>query len=163
MALSADVKIVRYGSPGNASQPAYPGAIAASTTVYAGSIALTNSNGAIKNAASPVSTDVCWGLIHSQTVNSSTASQTGLILDTLGNVMQIDTGSFFVSYTTSGAQAITQSNVGQVVYVVNETTVGANSAGNTLPAAGVLLTIDTTQPGGAAVKFGSAQSSGAPQ
>jgi hypothetical protein len=161
MALTSDVQTVRYGTPGNASQPAYPGPMAASTTVYGGAICLTNSSGNIKNASSPTSTDLCWGLVHAQTINSS-AGVWNTPLDTLGNPFQVDTGSFYVSSGT-GSDQLTQANVGQPVYVINETTVGATNGGLTRPVAGVLMNIDTTQGGGYAVQFGSSKSTGAPQ
>ena len=161
MALTADVQTVRYGTPGNASQPAYPGPIAASTTVYGGAICLTNSSGLIKSAAVPTSTDLCWGLVHAQTINS-TAAQNNTPLDILGMPFQVDTGSFYLSAGT-GADALTQANVGGTVYVINETTVGATNGSNTRPVAGVLINIDTSQGGGYAVKMGSAQTTGAPQ
>lgn len=161
MALTADVATFKYGVPGNASQPAYPGPIAASTTVYGGSICLTNSSGNIKNASSPTSTDLCWGLVHTQTTNSS-AGVWNTPLDVRGQPFQVDTGSFYVSAGT-GSDALTQANIGQPVYVINETTVGATNGGLTRPVAGILVNIDTSQGGGYAVKFGNAQTTGAPQ
>ncbi len=161
MALTSDVQTVRYGSPGNASQPAYPGPMAASVTVYGGSICLTNSSGLIKNAASPASTDLCWGLVHAQTINPS-AVQWNSPIDITGNPFQVDTGSFYMS-AGSGSDALTQANVGGTVYVINETTVGATNGSGTRPVAGILVNIDTSQGGGYAVKFGSSQTTGAPQ
>jgi hypothetical protein len=163
MALTQDVKTVRYGVGGNASQPVYIPAIGASTTVYGGSICITDSNGYIKNASSASSTDTCWGLVHAQTKNSSTAPvTTGQILDINGRPFQVDTGSFYVNAGTGG-DALTEASLGKTVYVINETTVGATSSSNTRPVAGILIDIDLTQPGGYAVKFGSSQSTGAPQ
>jgi hypothetical protein len=161
MALTADIQTVRYGTPGNASQPAYPGPLGASVTVYGGSICLTDSSGNVKNASSPASTDICWGLVHAQTKNA-TASAWNSPLDTLGNPFQVDTGSFYVAAGT-GSDALTQSSIGKTVYVIDEQTVGATSNGNTRPVAGVLVNIDTTQGGGYAVHFGSSQSTGASQ
>jgi hypothetical protein len=162
MALSADVKIVRYGVSGNASQPVAPGQINANTTVYGGSICLTDINGGIKNAASPASTDSCWGLVHAQTINSSTTATTGIPMDINGRPFEVEVGTFFLNSGTGG-QAITQAYIGKTVYVVDEITVGISSSGGTLPVAGILLAIDTTQPGGYAIKLGSNQSTGAPQ
>lgn len=160
-ALTGDIQTVRYGTPGNASQPAYPGPLAGSTTVYGGSICLTNSSGQVKNAASPASTDLCWGLVHAQAVNA-TANAWNTPLDTTGEPFQVDTGSFYLNGGT-GADTLAQSNIGQTVYVVDEQTVGLTNGSGTRPVAGVLVNIDTTQGGGYAVKMGNAQTTGAPQ
>ena len=161
MALTGDIQTIRFGTPGNASQPSYPGPVGASVTVYGGSICLTDSSGNVKNAASPTSADVCWGLVHAQTKNP-TASAWNSPLDILGNPFQVDTGSFYVAAGT-GVDALTQANVGKTVYVIDEQTVGATNGANNRPVAGVLVNIDTTQGGGYAVHFGSSQSTGAPQ
>ena len=62
MALSADVIAVRYGTPGNSTQPVNQG-IGASATVYRGSVATTRS-GYLVAASSPQSTDIVWGIIN---------------------------------------------------------------------------------------------------
>ena len=161
MALIADVKTIRYGVPGNSTQPVGIRAIAASTTVYGGSICLTNSSGQIKNAATPAATDTCWGLVLTQTTNPSTTAQTsGIIQDVLGRPFEVQTGTFYLAGGTS-ADALTQANIGKVVYVIDEVTVGATNGSSTRPAAGVL--IDINEAGTMfAVKMGSNQGSGAP-
>ncbi len=160
MTLAADVKIIRYGVPGNSTQPLMPGPIAASTTLYGGSICLTNSSGNVKSSASPSSTDTCWGLVHAQTINASSAVTTGIALDVNGRPFEVETGTFFLASAT-GADAIDQTYVGKTVYVYDEVTVAATNGSNTRPAAGVLLRIDTTQGGGYAVKLGSNETTGA--
>ena len=160
MALAADVKIIRYGVPGNSTQPQVPGPIAASTTLYGGSICLTNSSGNVKSAASPSSADTCWGLVHAQTINASTNVTTGIALDVNGRPFEVETGAFFLASAT-GADALNQTYVGKTVYVYDEVTVAATNGSNTRPAAGVLLGIDTTQGGGYAVKLGSNETTGA--
>ena len=160
MALAADVKIIRYGVPGNSTQPHVPGPIAASTTLYGGSICLTNSSGNVKSAASPSSADTCWGLVHAQTINASTTVTTGIALDVNGRPFEVETGAFFLASAT-GADALSQTYVGKTVYVYDEVTVAATNGSNTRPAAGVLLCIDTTQGGGYAVKLGSNETTGA--
>lgn len=162
MALTQDIKTTRYGVPGNASQPVGGFNMAASTTVYGGSICLTNSSGNIKNASSPSSTDTCWGLVHAQTTNATTAVTSGILLDVNGRPFEVDTGTFYLNSGTGG-DALTAANLGQTVYVIDEQTVGATNGGGTRPIGGVLVNIDTTQPGGYAVKMGSNQSTGAPQ
>ena len=160
MALTADVKIIRYTVPGNSTQPLMPGPIAASTTLYGGSICLTNSAGAVKSSASPSSTDTCWGLVHAQTINASTTVTTGIALDVNGRPFEVETGTFFLASAT-GADALDQTYVGKTVYVYDEVTVAATNGSSTRPAAGVLLRIDTTQGGGYAVKLGSNETTGA--
>ena len=161
MALSADIKVTRLGVPGNSTQPQGAGfELAASTTVYGGSICLTNAAGYVKNAASPLSTDTCWGLVHAQTINSSTNVTTGIVLDVNGRPFEVETGIFFLaSQATWGA--CTQATIGKTVYVVDEQTISSVSSAASLPQAGVLVGIDTTQPGGYAVALGSNESTGA--
>ncbi len=160
MALANDIKITRYGTPGNSTQPAAPGPIGAGVTVYGGSICLTDSSGNVKNAASPASTDTCWGLVHAQTTNPGTTVTSGVPLDILGRPFEVETGVFFLASATSG-DALDQTCVGKTVYVYDEQTVAKTNNGGTRPAAGVLVHIDTAYPGGYAVAMGSNQSTGA--
>jgi hypothetical protein len=162
MASANDFKITRYGVPGNASQPlSFP--IGANVTVAAGAFAVTDTSGNIKDAAVATvgSADTVWGVIGNRVVNASTAVAPIGAIGADGLPFWVETGSFYFSSGT-GVDALTQANVGKTVYMINETTVGATSAGSRSPA-GILINIDTTQPGGYAVKVGSAQSTGAPQ
>jgi len=131
--------------------------LGANVTVYAGSIALTDSSGNIKNASSPASTDTCWGLIHD--VAPFPPYPTSSVAGTYQ--VEIDTGAFYLNSGT-GPDQLSQANVGDVVYVINETTVGATNGSGTRPVAGVLLNVDLTIPYGYAVKLGNNQSSGSP-
>ena len=161
MALTGDIKITQAGVPGNATQPIGIGfQLAASTTVYGGSICLTNAAGYVKNAASPASTATCWGLVRALTINASTNTTTGLQLDVNGKPFEVAVGTFFLaSQATWGA--CTQATIGQTVYVVDEQTIASVSSAGALPKAGVLVGIDLTQPGGYAVRLGSNESTGA--
>jgi hypothetical protein len=151
MALTADVTSCRYGTL-EAHQPiAQP--LGANVTVYANSIALTDSSGNIKNASSPASTDHCWGLVAEQ--RPFPPNPTSSVAGTYN--VEIDTGSFFLASGTGG-DALTQANVGQSVYVINETTVGATNGSNTRPLAGTMMYYDSTATsrggqGPIAVKF----------
>jgi hypothetical protein len=164
-ALTADVKVIRYGSPGNSTQPANQG-IKANVTVYRGSIATTRS-GYLVPASSPQSTDVVWGLI-GQAGPGFINGAPGIAGGTTDGAVtaEIETGAFFLIGGT-GSDAITQANVGATCYVINETTVGATSAG-TRPAAGIVLgvggNLGNIVPFSSliAVKMGSNQSTGAP-
>lgn len=145
MALSADVKTTRYGTPDGHQMVSQP--MGANVTVYAGSIALTiTGTGYIKNAASPASTDTCWGIIAQQTINGSSAAALSV---------NIETGTFFVN-AGADSDALTQADVGSKVYVIDEVTVGKTNGSGTRPVAGTLIKIDTSQPGGYAVRFGNA-------
>lgn len=147
--LTQDIKITRYGTEGDHEDVAQP--IGASVTLYAGSVALTDgTTGLLKRATSGVGSagDRVWGLIARQQL--SPAANT---------MVNIKTGSFFLN-SGSGADAIVQGNVGQTCYLIDENTVGLTSTGRAI--AGTILAVDTTQPGGVAVKMGNAQSTGSP-
>jgi len=92
MALSADVPAVRFGSPGNSTQQLVK-PLAASVTVYGGSVATTRA-GYVTPASTPQSTDLVWGLIYRQTplIPPQSAST---VAGTYNAV--IDTGSFFLN------------------------------------------------------------------
>ena len=156
MALSADVPTVRYGVPGNSTQQVVK-PLAASVTVYGGSVATTRA-GYVTPASSPASTDIVWGIIYRQTPlvpPQSASSVAGTY-----NVV-IDTGSFFLAAGT-GTDALSTADCGATVYLINETTVGKTNGSNTRPVAGVLLNIDTNVTPSYAVALGSNRGTGAP-
>jgi len=164
MALTSDVKIVRYGSPdGHELQNL---GLKANVTVYRGSICLTagtgGSAGYVKNASSPAATDICWGLIDSAgpgTIDGGPGITGG---STDGAVtVNVATGTFFLGSSTSSDQ-LSVATLGTVVYVYNETTVAATNGSSSRPAAGVHVGIDTTgqYPGGYAIRLGSNQTTG---
>ena len=155
MALTADIKTIRYGTDDGHAPTSKP--LGASVTVYGGSIAITDSAGNVKNAASPASTDVTWGLIAEQRPFPPLAASS-----TAGTYqVEILTGSFFLASGTS-SDALTAADLGKTVYVIDEKTVGKTSNGNTRPVAGVLMAIDTTVQPSYAVKLGNSQSTGSP-
>jgi hypothetical protein len=141
MALTADVHPIRYGAPGNSTQPTSQ-PLTAAATVYRGSVATTRA-GYLVAASAPQSTDIVWGLIDGVDegvpggVIDGQPGITGGTTNTSVSVL-IATGSFWLSQG-SGADAMTQANVGATVYLINETTVGLTSNGNTRPVAGQLL------------------------
>lgn len=137
MALSADIKIIRYGTPGNSTQPTnLP--LTANATVYRGSFATTRA-GFLVAASSPQSTDTVWGLVESPGPGTILATGPGIVGGSTNGAVTVDvaTGTFFVSAGT-GADAMTAANVGATVYLINETTVGLTTGGGTRPIAGVL-------------------------
>jgi len=136
-ALTADVKIIRFGSPGNSTQPMNFG-LTANAKVFRGSVATTRS-GYLVAASSPTSTDIVWGLVEDAgpgTIDGGPGitggSTNGLV------TADVATGSFFLQNGT-GADAMTEANVGAPVYLINEITVGLTNGGATRPVAGVLL------------------------
>ena len=171
-ALTADIHPIRFGTPGNASQPVNQG-LKANTTVYRGSVAITRS-GYVVPATTVQSTDLVWGLIDQAGPGGidSGAGVTGGTADGT-NTVDIATGSFWLNAGT-GSDAIAQANVGATCYLMNENTVGLTSSGNSRPVAGIILGVAGTAAGNytavapinagmVAVKLGSAQSTGAPQ
>lgn len=167
MALSADIKQIRFGTPGNASQPVNQ-PLKASQTVYRGSVAATRS-GYLVPMSSPLSTDVVWGIVDKAGPGTADTGPGIVGGSTDGAVtVEIATGTFFLK-AGSGADALTQANVGATVYLIDEQTVGATSSGNTRPVAGILMALGNNVgnivpiAGMVAVKLGSAQSTGAPQ
>jgi hypothetical protein len=164
MALTADVKIIRYGTPGNASQPVnIP--VTASAQLYRGAIAATRSGYAVE-MTSPQSTDIVWGLYEGGGPGSAEAGPGVLGGTTNGAVtVEVATGSFFLSNGT-GSDKLAQSDLGATVYVINETTVGKTNGSGTRPAAGILECFSdplNVLAGLVAIKMGSAQSTGGPQ
>ncbi len=142
MALSADVKILRYGTPHANDIIAQP--IGATVTLYAGSFAVTDgATGKLKNAASTTSGDIVWGLVQRQQLAPAT-----------NTLVPIETGTFFMASGT-GADQLSQADVGQVVYLIDEVTVGPNAGSKCK--AGLLVAVDTTQGSGYAVAVGRAK------
>lgn len=163
MALTRDQKITRFGTP-TGHEPINLG-LKAGVTVYRGSIALTDTSGYLKNAASPASTDLCWGLIErvgagSDQIDGSPGITGG---STDGSVTaEIATGAFYLGSSTSSDQ-LSVATLGKDVYVYDEITVAATNGGSSRPKAGVHVGIDTSGrvPGGYAIRMGTNQSTGA--
>lgn len=169
MALVHDVHKERYGS--SLKTDTYNAPLGATVTVYRGSIALTigaglTGAGDIKNASSPVSTDICWGLIAQagpESVNYEPGITGG---STAGAVsVDIDTGCFFLASST-GSDQLPAVACGQTVYVYDEVTVALTSGGGTRPVAGVHVYTEAAgriqAPGNYAIKLGSTGVGGGP-
>lgn len=143
MALTKDIHPIRYGAPGNSTQPTTQ-PLGANAKVYRGSFAATRS-GYLQPMLTPQSTDIVWGLIEGV---DETCSQSSGVIDgqpgitggsTDGEVScLISTGTFWVPNGT-GADALAQADVGATVYVVDEKTVGKTNGSNTRPVAGILI------------------------
>lgn len=174
-ALTADIHPIRYGTPGNASQPInqpLKASTTAGSTVYRGSVAITRS-GYMVAATTPQSSDLVWGIVD-QAGPGTIDSGPGITGGTADGSVTVDiaTGSFWLQSGT-GSDAITQANVGATCYLMNETTVGLTSAGSR-PTAGIIVEVASTTTGFSgfvtpiasgmvAVHLGSNQSTGAPQ
>ena len=161
MAQTKDALTLRYGTKDGHQNTYQP--MAASVSIYSGTIALTNASGLAHPATSVATTDTCWGLFNgllngTPTVSTPIVEGTTAGVDTIG----IDTGSFWLTPGTSG-DALTQADVGNVVYVIDEVTVGKTSGGATRPVAGRLVAIGLAQYSGyVAVLLGNAQTTGSP-
>ncbi len=155
-AQTHDVKIQRYGVPeGNVrvSQP-----MSANAAVYQGTIALTRGGYAVP-AITPDANDVCWG-VYNGIVDSALTASTPITNTAVAGTKRagIDAGTFYFASST-GSDAITQKDVGATVYVVDEVTVGLQSASR--PKAGIVAEIGVAQYAGlVAVTMGNAQSTG---
>lgn len=142
MALTADIKTIRFGSPGNSTQPMnLP--LTAAATVYRGSVAVTRS-GYLVAPSTPQSTDIVWGIVNKAGAGTADTGPGIVGGTTNGNVtVEVSTGSFFLQNGT-GADALAQSNVGATVYLINENTVGATNGSSTRPIAGEFLGLAAT-------------------
>ena len=160
MALTGDIHYERYGA-GDTSQPLVQ-PLGGSVTVYRGSIALTGSDGNVKNASSPASTDTCWGIIAGYGPGVADTVPGVINSSSVASAVQamIYQGAFFLA-SGSGSDQLSQSSVGSKVYVINEYTVGLTSGGGNRPVAGVLIAISgetrVQAPGNYAVALGSTQ------
>jgi hypothetical protein len=147
MALSKDVLVLRVGAEGTTEPLAAP--LAASTTVYAGSIALLD-DGVLKNSASPASTDIIAGIIGEPAGGTYVKTGPGIVnATTTDGAVWINclTGTFLLNNGT-GADELTEDDAGADVYVVDEITVGKTDGSATRPIAGQMLPIDPTVPTG---------------
>jgi len=137
MTVTADIKTDRYGTPDQAPEPAAP-PMASNVIVYAGTIATLRS-GYLTPSDSPVTSDVCIGIVSKQTDNRNAAFSGGA----QGAITApVDRGTFWLKYG-SGNDAFTQADMfTQLAYVVDAQTVGRGSFGR--PVAGVVKALDTT-------------------
>jgi hypothetical protein len=166
-AVTSDQKIIQYGVPDIYPPIVQP--IGANVQLYRGTIALTNgpnssvAPGYLKRATAPTSTDVCWGMLEFYDPTGGTPDTIPGMLGGATNGAtraQIRQGTFFLK-SGSGSDQLSQSTVGQTVYVIDELTVGATNGSGTRPVAGVHEAVDPTQATTLfAVSMGSAQSSG---
>lgn len=151
-ATTADIKTDRLGTD-DLPQPItlrFP--VAASTTIYAGSMVATNTSG---NAvpASASSTLKIWGRAKSQQANTGAAGAL---------TVEVEVGAFYFTNGT-GADAISSANVGQLCYASDDQTVNLTDAAGTRPAAGVIMQMPDSGTAKVAVLTGFPSLYSAPQ
>jgi hypothetical protein len=168
MALTADIRKIRYGSAIDHQPIEYPiGKGASGQTLYRGSVAClsggtTVTKGYLKNIATPASNDIVVGMLDCYGPTCGQADvgpgMGGSVLNTADGVLSanVSTGTFLLNAGT-GSDALTVTNVQTPVYLIDEKTVGATSAG-TRPVAGLLVqvpSLDASIPTGmVAVQLG---------
>ncbi len=141
MAQSKDVFVSRSGVEGAHEPLAAP--LGSAVTVYSGTIALSRA-GYLANASAPQTTDTCLGLIGNPAGGTYVKTGPGIVGNgsqgANGVWVEILTGSFILACGT-GADALTEADVGADVYVMDEITVGKTSGSTTRPVAGRLMPI----------------------
>ena len=165
MALTGDIPIYFYGTPGTQHQPIeYPiGKGASGQTLYRGSFAAvsggtTVTQGYLKNIATPAATDKVVGLIDDY---GPSCGQTntgpglgGTTLNTSDGALtaNVRTGTFLMATGGSAADALTITNIQTSIYAASESTVAATTGpGAIYPVAGLLVqvpTVDASIPTG---------------
>lgn len=161
MAVTKDQKIIRYGTPDGHQPTAQP--MKANVSIYAGTIALTDSTGYAVPATSTATTQKCWGVYNGLVNGSPHVSAPITAGSTNGDtIIGIDTGTFWLTPGTN-SDALTQADIGAVVYVIDEVTVGKTDGSSSRPIAGRLAEIGTAQyTGYVAVTLGIASNTGSP-
>lgn len=148
MSLTADIPTLRVGAH---DKDPIAAPLPSGVTVYSGSFALLDTNGLLKNAASPASTDTCIGVIGDPTGGTYVKTGAGIVgagTAEAGYVyVDVEAGTFLFASGT-GADALTEANAGQNVFVINESTVGKTNGSNTRPTAGQQLPREPSMPTG---------------
>ena len=138
-ALTADIPTRRDGTPGNATQPvSLP--VQAGAKCWGGSVATTYKGYALA-PSTPSSDMLCWGLYQ------RTADHSAVGPRTVTSASRWRLATFWL-YGGAGGDALTEANVGQPVYLIDEKTVGATNGSSSRPAAGTLKRIDSGRTAG---------------
>jgi predicted RecA/RadA family phage recombinase len=150
MALSKDAKITQVGTPDSPSPLVLAFPVAAATTIYAGAIVATGTDGyavPATNLASGLANYKVWGRAKRQVVNTTAAG-----FGSAGQLtVEIERGCFF--YLQSGT-TITKSDVGKRVYAADDTTVTLTTATGSNPLAGVVFAVDSNRSDSVGVLLG---------
>lgn len=163
MSTTADLNILRYGTPDGHQTTAQP--MQSNVSLYIGQMAITRAGYLIQPDTAVQSTDVVWGLINGQVASqesvSSPITNTSSVAGGNG-LIGIDTGTFWLTPGTS-SDALTQADVGATVYAIDGNTVGKTDGGSARPIAGKLALIgDGQYTGLVAVTLGNNQTTGSP-
>jgi hypothetical protein len=161
MTVTSDQLYRRVGAEGVHQPIAAP--LTASVTVYRNTIALLDGTTRyLKNADSPAATDKVIGMVGSAAGGTAPNYNQGITGGSTNGAVVVDceTGTFLLASGT-GADALTEADAGNDVYVVDSITVGKTNGGSTRPVAGEMLPIDVTTPTGyVAVKLTGAAGNG---
>ena len=139
MAVTTDVPIYRWGTNDGHQPQALP--IKASASLYAGTIAVTQSGYAKDAGSSAASTDLVWGL-YSGDYDSQphfTSPMAGGTSDGL-HVAGVYQGTFLLASAT-GPDAITQANIGAACYVYDNVTVALTNSTGSRALAGTIMAV----------------------
>ncbi len=139
MAVTNDVPIYRYGTPDGHQPQSLPEK--ASASIYAGTIAVTQSGYAKDAGSSPASTDICWGL-YDGTYDSQphfTSPMAGGTTDGLHQVGVVQ-GTFLLASAT-GPDAIAAANIGSACYIYDNVTVALTNSTGSRAVAGTVMAV----------------------
>jgi len=160
MSTTKDILTIRYGTQDGHQPVAQP--LTSGVSVYSGTVAVTRAGYLINPDTAVQSTDICWGIINGIVDSNPTVASPITGVASNATICGIDTGSFFLTPGTS-ADALTQADVGKVVYLIDSNTVGKTSGGGTRPVAGTLFGIGVAQYTGlVAVSITSSAQTGSP-
>ena len=147
--LTQDVHVYRYGVPEATQIVAWP--VGATQQLYYGGVALVSGGsgataGYLKNAATPVSTDIVAGMVGDPAGGTVQTGPGVLGGATDGAVWDnVLTGAFFFQ-SGSGADQLSEATAGKTVYYGGENSSGplacATNGGSTRPTLGVQLPQD---------------------
>jgi hypothetical protein len=141
-ALAKDRKAPQYGTPDDVIPRAINFPVAASTTIYAGSMVATNASGdAVPSTASAALK--LWGRAETQVVNTGAAG---------AKRIDVRPGVFAFVNSAAGVDLIAAADVGKTCYAADDNVVALTSGGGTRPEAGVVFPFDPNNT--AAVQVG---------
>lgn len=139
MAVTTDVPIYRWGTNDGHQSTALPEK--ASASIYAGTIAVTQSGMAKDAGSSAASTDLVWGIY-----NGIYDSQPHFVSPMAGgttdglHAVGVDQGTFLLASAT-GPDAIAAANVGSACYVYDNVTVALTNSTGSRAVAGTIMAV----------------------
>lgn len=151
MAMTGPVPIVRYGIGDNCQPVAWP--VATAAQLWDGEVALKNAAGLIKNAGTPLVTDVVVGMVDGPAGGTVTETGAGIVGGSTDGAVWINarTGAFFFQSAAAG-DLLSEATAGKTVYYAGENASGpiaaATDGGGTRPVLGVQLPQDPGIAGG---------------